>query len=115
MSGTRFEVSIGPGVYAPLHLHPQDSGVPGAPVVYAGRRASGLHDGGAPPLISGGVHLPASAFTAWTGHPGAVQADLSALPLDYGEMGAGGGNSGNCTQVRMAPRSSQNLANFSLL
>lgn len=84
-----FRVSIGPGVYPPLHLEPQDSGCPGAPVVYEGREGA---------TISGGVHIPPSAFQPWDGHPGMVQADLSQYNLTYGEFGEGGDTAGTCVQ-----------------
>ena len=71
---------------------------------------------GAETTLSGGVHLPPVLFKAWAGHPGMVEADLSALPqtLEWGEMGAGGGNGGNCTQFTKArlvwPRATESLS-----
>ena len=89
----RFRVAIGPGVYPPLHLEPEDSGSADAPVIYEGRQGASL---------SAGVHVPPSAFKKWDGHPNVVQADLSSLGLTYGEMGAGGDNGGTCTQFTKA-------------
>ena len=71
---------------------------------------------GAETTLSGGVHLPPALFKAWAGHPGMVEADLSALPqtLNWGNMGAGGGNGGNCTQFTKArlvwPRATESLS-----
>ena len=70
--------------------------ISGAPIVYEAA------SGDAPARLSGGVYVPPSAFKPWDGHVGMVQADLSGLSLDYGEMGVGGDCGGNCTQFTKA-------------
>ena len=87
-------VLIGAGRYPPLELQPEDSGTASAPVTYQAERS----DGSA--LISAGVHIPASAFSPWAGHAGALKADLSTLPIEFGALGSGGSCYGNCTQYK---------------
>ena len=77
-------VLIGAGRYPPLELQPEDSGTASAPVTYQAERS----DGSA--LISAGVHIPASSFSPWAGHAGALKADLSTLPIEFGALGSGG-------------------------
>ena len=85
-------VLIGAGRYPPLELQPEDSGTVSAPVTYQAERS----DGSA--LISAGVHIPASSFSPWAGHAGALKADLSTLPIELGALGSGGSCYGNCSQ-----------------
>lgn len=85
---SRVEVVLGEGVYTErLQLSAQDSGSAGAPVVW--RAAPGQQV-----LVSGGFHVPQSAFTPWEQGPaGAVQANLTQLGLtDLGSFSAGGGD-----------------------
>ena len=69
------------GTHAPFVLDPLlDSGSAGSPVVYAA-----FGDG--PAVVSGGVELPASAFTAAAGKPGQYEVDLAKFglgPADFG-------------------------------
>ena len=92
-------VNLLDGVYAePLELGPGDSGTATHPVVW--RRSPHPHPQspqGAEPagvLISGGLPIPASAFSPWSeGPPGAVKANLTALGVaDLGCLGTGGGD-----------------------
>ena len=92
-------VNLMDGVYTePLELGPGDSGTATHPVVW--RRSPHPHPQspqGAEPagvLISGGLPIPASAFSPWSeGPPGAVKANLTALGVaDLGCLGTGGGD-----------------------
>jgi hypothetical protein len=87
----RSRVIIGSGTYAPLRLEAEDSGSPGRPVIYEADRLGG------PVVISAGTQVPQGAFKPWSGHPGILQADLSALDLDYGSIIPAGGCYGDCT------------------
>lgn len=94
----RVRVSIGPGVYPPLVLGPDDSGSPGHPVIYEADQSQSRQSG-EPVVISGGIQVPKAAFQPWAGHPGVVKADLASLgvPIEYGSVLAGGDCGGNCS------------------
>ena len=94
-------VNLLDGVYAePLELGPGDSGTATHPVVW--RRSPHPHPQspqGAEPagvLISGGLPIPASAFSPWSeGPPGAVKANLTALGV--ADLGCLAGEQGQST------------------
>jgi hypothetical protein len=71
------------GTHAPFVLDPvRDSGALGAPITYAA-----FGDG--PAVVSGGVQVPASAFTPAAGKPGVFNTDLQKLglgPSDFGSL-----------------------------
>ena len=82
------------GVHAPFALDASlDSGTPDFPIRY-----------GAPPganaVVSAGVQVPKSAWTAWAGHPHVLTADLAALGLsDFGALPKSGGQIDSCNQL----------------
>lgn len=71
------------GVHTPFMLDPVlDSGTPGAPITYAAY-------GDGPAIVSGGVEVPASAFTPAADKPGVFNTDLQKLglgPSDFGSL-----------------------------
>ena len=70
------------GTHAPFILDPvRDSGTTGAPITYAAY-------GDGPAVVSGGVEVPASAFTSAAGKPGVFTADLQKLGLGTSDFGS---------------------------
>ena len=84
------------GRHAPFILDPaRDSGAPRAPITYAA-----FGDG--PAVVSGGVQVPANAFTAAAGKPGVFTADLQKLglePTDFGSLPDVGDTIHMCDQL----------------
>ena len=70
------------GVYGPLALDARlDSGTEGAPITYAA-----FGDG--PAVLSGGVHVPTSAFVPWAGRSGVYRASLAPLGITTAQLGS---------------------------
>ena len=84
------------GTHTPFVLDPVlDSGAAGSPVTYAA-----FGDG--PAVVSGGVELPASAFTAAAGKPGQYEVDLTKFglgPADFGSLPDVGDTIHLCSQL----------------
>eukprot|EP00051_Salpingoeca_urceolata_P010906 m.134011 g.134011 ORF g.134011 m.134011 type:complete len:686 (-) comp16903_c0_seq2:1300-3357(-) len=91
-------VTIHAGVYGNanhaepvLALDAQDSGAPGAPIIYQAAPGANV-------LVSGGVQVATSLFKPYQGS--ILQADLSGLNISYGDLQAG--SLGQCASSRVA-------------
>lgn len=73
-------VTIGPGIYPPLELLPEDSGAADAPVIWK----AAANDGST--IISAGVHIPASLFTPWSSHAHILTANIASFNLTFGTI-----------------------------
>ena len=77
-------VRVRGGLWPPLALTREDSGLPGRPVLWVGEPAE---SGGPNPVISAAADVPGTAFKQWADRPGVWVADLKALGITrYGNL-----------------------------
>ena len=89
-------VLVHPGTYPPFALTTADSGTALAPITYASVRGAAE-----PAIISGGISIPASAFTPIPNSK-LVRADLFAHNVTAADLGAmvNGGSIGDCQHTK---------------